>query len=158
MARLSIAQIGFCLASVLTLASVRAESGPEYLIRLGLQTRATQADLLLALGRFAGVGGRESLQRTTELLKKEHLLDPSFQPLPARHVRRGDAALLFARGLRLEGGVSGWLFGRGRRSAYRELGDKGIMPPGGENCEMSGAELLGVLERVRAYRASGNRL
>jgi hypothetical protein len=126
---------------------------------LALRERATREDFVWTLMRLPGVaaglglpgwlsGGSGSPLRSlayedaAKALEQRGLLDRQFTGRPGQKLTRGDAALPFARFLGLRGGASGRSFGLGRRVAYRQLADLGLMPSGGERASMTGAELI----------------
>jgi hypothetical protein len=138
---------------------------PGYLDWLAGRGRATQRDLLWVLVRLvappaasqegARAGRPHSEETALDLLRQQRVLSPGGRLDLDASVERGVAALLFSRALGVRGGVSGRLFGRGRRAAYQELVFKTVMRAGGEHWAMSGGELVGTLDRARWYQKVG---
>lgn len=143
-----------------------AVAGGLSLPDLALRERATRDDMVWILMRLPGVSTEPrspawlagtaasppapvSYEDAGKALEKRGLFDRQFAVRPGLTLTRGDAAVPFARYLGLRGGASGRFFGVGRRVAYRQMVDLGLMPAGGERAVMTGAELIGVLDLVR---------
>lgn len=141
-------------------------SGPVYLQKLVTREVATRGDLVRVASRLlwrrgrASRGAEESSIPVREASAEEWARTMAERGYIARDesldldtpLRRGEACLLMSRILGLRGGLSGRLFGRGARTAYREMVDLGLLPGGGEHRRMSGAELLGLLDQVRQFQ------
>ncbi len=128
-------------------------SGAAAIAELSLARRVTQEQFLRLLTRAACRTQPGDFAACLAELKYRRVLDNGFRASPKRPITRQDAALPFARYLELQGGLSGRLFGLGRRNAHQELVAKGIMPDGPPSFYMSGAELIGVLDRARQHLA-----
>jgi hypothetical protein len=137
----------------------------HYLGRLKKQPVATVEDLLRLVARFAGCSPdwgplrsragladfRWWLRVTRGALDDQGILPRQAPVSLDEPLRRGPAALLFARALGLRGGLTGALFGLGERAAYHEVVDEELLPAGGENYPVSGAELLGLFDGARKF-------
>ncbi|MBI2945194.1 MAG: hypothetical protein HYY25_13450 [Candidatus Wallbacteria bacterium] len=148
--------------------------GAAYQQELVLERRALREDLIRLVARLArsaaraeamtgaGPGGphgrsRTTLEEDTTYLSERGVLPESMRSETATPLDRGQASLVVARYLGLQGGVSGTVFGLSPRVAYRDLVFRGVMPGGGEHYRMSGADLLSMLAKVRGYQRARRR-
>ena len=124
-----------------------------------------------------GLQGKPAVTRGEVLLAAGLLLDDAhWEPRPAwalrsarDHglVRGGDAADLdgaatraygcavFARALRIRGGVMMRVTGQAGRYAFRELRLHGLIPDGPSHLKLTGDELVGLLDGATKYREHG---
>lgn len=85
-----------------------------------------------------------------DILPKEHNVNfDASKPL-----RKGEAAYMFCRALRLRGGLWIRMFGLSQRYALKELVYEGIMFPGATNEIVSGKELILMLTESARYITS----
>lgn len=135
-------------------AAPAASSGSEGLARLADKREASQQDLIQMLARLARIDRSLGADKTVEELKHRRILSRGFRLVPDRPVTRADAAVPFAKALGLRGGMSGRIFGLGRRSALQELVSRGMLPAGPDTFVMTGVELLGLLDKARQFAAT----
>ncbi|MBI3893276.1 MAG: hypothetical protein HY303_17295 [Candidatus Wallbacteria bacterium] len=142
-----------------------SHSGPvrtDYVQLLTRKRIASVEDLIRVVARFTGASSgwgppreagnaafREWLDGAGPRLERRGVVGPcdSFH-LRAR-LNRGLLSLLFARALHLDGGLAGSVFGMTERTAYHDLVFARVVPAGGEDYPVSGAELLSVMQRAR---------
>lgn len=129
---------------------------PLYFAMLAQKRIAYGYDAAKSLVILLGVD-EEYLDLTSQVryLQEQQLLPPRLQQSfdPMQPLRKGVAAYLFSRALKLDGGLMLHLFGRSERYAVKELVFQGFMSTGHVNDLVSGTELVQLMSQAAAYLA-----
>lgn len=147
---------GTILALALALTCTAFAGDAEWLRGLQGKRSTSRGDVLLAAALFADDAGwqqdhawalKTAEQRGWVRGDQTHDLDSA--------ATRGYACSVFARALRLRGGVMMRLTGQSGRYAYRELRLHGLIPDGPSHLTLTGDELVGLLDGATKLRENG---
>jgi hypothetical protein len=133
-------------------ASARGAGVAPFLRELPPLERCTEAHAVRAAAVL--IGERQNIEDATHCEAKVRaagLLKPNDYYTPTAELKKGFAAMLFARGMRLDGGWAGRVFGMKKRYGYKELEFLNMVPPMGERDPMTGNELLSLLRNAQDH-------
>jgi hypothetical protein len=140
----------FCAVSAL------AAGTADFVRSLPPKETATEADAVRSAAIFLGEReGADDSAACEARVRDARLLKDGEAYEPGRLLRKGFAAMLFARGMGLKGGWLGRLSKKlGPRTAYKELEFLDMVPPMGEGDPMTGSELLALLKLSQDHMKS----
>ncbi len=131
-------------------------TGPDYFQELLAKDYARHSDACMVLAVLLGADqGNTDFYSQVNYLKQQDIISEktASQFRPDEPLRKGLAAHLFCRALKIKGGIWLRLFGESRRYALKELVFEGIVPGGNLNDIVSGEELVIILTRAADYAA-----
>lgn len=129
---------------------------PVYVVMLAQKRIAFGYDAAKSIVILLGID-EECIDLDSQMryLQEQKLLPPRLQQSfdPMQPLRKGVAAYLFARALKLDGGLVLHLFGPSERYAVKELVFQSMMSQGHVNDLVSGAELVQLMSQAATYLA-----
>lgn len=129
---------------------------PLYFATLAQKQVVFRYDAAKALVILMGVDEEYiNLDSQIAYLKTQGLLPKRFNRQefdPRQPLRKGEAAYMFLRALKINGGVTLRLFGPTERYALKELAYQGIMAPGHAHDLVSGVELVQVMDQAARHK------
>lgn len=94
----------------------------------------------------------DSYDARVATLKEHGLLHQGFDSAANEAITRGDLAVILAKLLEIDGGVTMQLFGPSPRYATRELVYRGIYPPSSPNQTFTGDAFVAMIGRAEDYQ------
>lgn len=137
-------------------AGTAGDDSAEFLDRVSSLSGVSESDavsgMLLLLD---GKDDQANFAERVESLRQRRIVDPSWSHDASRKMLRGRLAYMIRQACDIEGGVILRLFGPSQRYCLRELQYMRMMGQGTERGEITGMELVAVLNRAEVYIRTG---